>query len=65
MKMTTRPGEQFVVRRMAYSRIKKVFEENGIKFASPTVQVSGEGAAAAPAAAAARRTVERLAASEA
>lgn len=55
MKMTTRPGEQFVIRRTAYSLIKKVFEENGIRFASPTVQVSGE--ATAPAAAAARQAL--------
>lgn len=55
MKMTTRPGEQFVIRRTAYSLIKKIFEENGIRFASPTVQVSGE--ATAPAAAAARQAL--------
>ncbi|MBM6580806.1 mechanosensitive ion channel family protein [Microvirga sp. BT689] len=41
MKMMTRPGEQFVIRRKAYGMLKKVFEENGIKFAFPTVQVSG------------------------
>jgi small-conductance mechanosensitive channel len=33
--------------------IKKAFDENGIKFAFPTVQVTGEGEAA-PAAAAQR-----------
>jgi small-conductance mechanosensitive channel len=62
MKLTARPGEQFVVRRLAYSQIKKVFDANGIKFASPTVQVAGEGVAASTAAsaAAARQTVERL-----
>ena len=41
MKMTTKPGEQFVIRRKAYALIKKAFDANGIKFASPTVQVSG------------------------
>jgi moderate conductance mechanosensitive channel len=41
LKMTTKPGEQFVIRRKAYALIKKAFDANGIKFASPTVQVSG------------------------
>ncbi|MBQ0821681.1 mechanosensitive ion channel family protein [Microvirga sp. HBU67558] len=40
-KMTTRPGEQFVIRRKAFARIKQAFDENGIKFAFPTVQVAG------------------------
>ncbi|GEO17582.1 mechanosensitive ion channel family protein [Microvirga aerophila] len=40
-KMTTRPGEQFVIRRTAFARIKQAFDENGIQFATPTVQVSG------------------------
>jgi moderate conductance mechanosensitive channel len=58
MKMMTRPGEQFVIRRRAYALIKKAFDENGIKFALPTVQISehaGDGAAAA-----AIDTIERL-----
>jgi small-conductance mechanosensitive channel len=46
-KMTTRPGEQFVIRRKAFARIKQAFEENGIKFAVPTVQVAGGEATAA------------------
>jgi len=41
MKMMTRPGEQFVIRRRAYVMIKKAFDENGIRFAFPTVQVAG------------------------
>jgi moderate conductance mechanosensitive channel len=41
--MMTLPGEQFVIRRQAYAMIKKVFDENGIKFAFPTVQVASEG----------------------
>jgi small-conductance mechanosensitive channel len=41
MKMMTRPGEQFVIRRRAYALIKNAFDENGVKFAFPTVQVSG------------------------
>jgi small-conductance mechanosensitive channel len=40
-KMMTLPGEQFVIRRQAYARIKKAFDANGIKFAFPTVQVAG------------------------
>jgi len=49
MKMMTRPGEQFVIRRRAYAMIKKAFDANGVKFAFPTVQVAGggEGSAAA------------------
>jgi len=53
MKMKTLPNEQFVIRRKAFAMIKKAFDENGIKFAFPTVQVAGGGDAAASAAAAA------------
>jgi small-conductance mechanosensitive channel len=56
-KMMTLPGEQFVIRRQAYAMIKKAFDENGIKFAFPTVQVAGEGDAAN--AAVAQRPLER------
>src|SRR5262249_31499275 len=45
IKMMTLPGEQFVIRREAYVMIRKAFDENGIKFASPTVQVTGESEA--------------------
>ena len=41
LKLTCKPGEQFVIRRRAYGMIKKAFDENGIKFAFPTVQVTG------------------------
>jgi len=51
VKMKTKPNEQFVIRRKALARIKKAFDENGIKFAFPTVQVAG-GAEPAVAAAA-------------
>ena len=47
----TVPGEQFVIRRKAYAMIKKAFDENGIKFAFPTVQVAGGGDEATAAAA--------------
>jgi moderate conductance mechanosensitive channel len=43
MKMMTLPGEQFVIRRKALAMIKKTFDENGIKFAFPTVQIAGDG----------------------
>ena len=41
MKFMAKPGEQFVVRRAIYDKIKKAFEANGIKFAFPTVTVAG------------------------
>jgi small-conductance mechanosensitive channel len=44
-KMKTRPGEQFAIRRKALAMIKRTFDENGIKFAFPTVQVAGGGEA--------------------
>jgi moderate conductance mechanosensitive channel len=57
-KMMTLPGEQFVIRRKAYAMIKKAFDENGIKFAFPTVQVAGEGETSAATAAVAQRGLE-------
>jgi small-conductance mechanosensitive channel len=52
MKIMMKPGEkQFVIRRKAYAMIKKAFDENGIRFAYPTVQVAGGGEAAIAAAA--------------
>ncbi|HXV23947.1 MAG TPA: mechanosensitive ion channel family protein [Alphaproteobacteria bacterium] len=56
MKMMTRPGEQFVIRRRAYSMIKQAFDANGIKFALPTVQVAEGGETAA----AARQVLEKI-----
>jgi moderate conductance mechanosensitive channel len=41
LKMMTKPGEQFVIRRRAYAMIKKAFDANGIEFAFPTVTVAG------------------------
>jgi small-conductance mechanosensitive channel len=43
LKMMTKPGEQFVIRRRAYGMIKKAFAANGIEFAVPTVAVAGGG----------------------
>ncbi|MFO1067322.1 MAG: mechanosensitive ion channel [Geminicoccaceae bacterium] len=51
MKMMTKPGEQFVIRRRANALIKKAFAANGIEFAFPTVTVTGGDADAASAAA--------------
>lgn len=48
MKMMTKPGEQFPIRRKANALIKKAFDANGINFAFPTVQVAqGEDTTAA------------------
>lgn len=44
MKMMTKPGEQFVIRRRAYALIKQAFDANGINFAFPTVTVAGSSA---------------------
>lgn len=56
MKMMTLPGEQFVIRRKAYAMVKKAFDANGIKFAFPTVSITGEGDPST--AAVAQRTLE-------
>ena len=45
LKMMTKPGEQFVIRRKALAMIKKAFDANGIAFAFPTVTVAGGGTA--------------------
>jgi moderate conductance mechanosensitive channel len=58
MKMTTLPGQNSMIRRRALAMIKKVFDANGIKFAFPTVQIAGDGNAAAASAAAAQRALE-------
>jgi small-conductance mechanosensitive channel len=52
MKMMTKPGHQFTIRRKAFALINKAFAENGIEFARPTVQVAGDAREAATAAAA-------------
>jgi Small-conductance mechanosensitive channel len=64
MKMMTRPGEQFTIRRQAFAMIKKAFDANGIEFAFPTVQVAG-GTDSAMAAAAHQSLVPPPAAAEA
>jgi small-conductance mechanosensitive channel len=57
MKMMTKPGQQFSIRRRAYAMIKQAFAENGIRFAQPTVQVAG-GAGDVTAVAAVRQSLE-------
>jgi small-conductance mechanosensitive channel len=57
LKIMTRPGEQFAIRRRAYAKIKKAFDESGIKFAFPTVTVAGGGDATT---AAARQALQQL-----
>jgi len=63
MKMMVKPGdEQFMARRRALAMIKKAFDQNGIKFAYPTVQVAGgaltPGADSGPLAAVAQKGLE-------
>lgn len=58
LKMMTRPGEQFAIRRKANTLIKKAFDTNGIQFAFPTVQVAGREEAAPAAAQAALKLVK-------
>ena len=45
VKFMTKPGEQFVVRKLVYSRIRELFEEHDIKFAhrEVTVRVADDG----------------------
>jgi small-conductance mechanosensitive channel len=55
MKMMTKPGEQFPIRRKAFAMIKKAFDANDIHFAVPTIQV---GKGDDDTAAAARQAIE-------
>jgi small-conductance mechanosensitive channel len=45
LKMMTRPGDQFAIRRKAFTMIQKAFDQNGIRFAFPTVHVAGRDGA--------------------
>lgn len=49
MKLMTKPGTQFGIKRRALMMIKAAFAENGIKIAVPTVHVEGGGETAAAA----------------
>ena len=42
-KFMSKPGTQFVIRKDIYSRVQKVFEENGIEFARKEVRVKVPG----------------------
>ncbi|AYG57625.1 mechanosensitive ion channel family protein [Rhizobium jaguaris] len=53
--ITTKPGELSVIRRSALAMVKQAFDENGIHFAFPTVQVASDKDASA---AAARQVIE-------
>ena len=60
IKLMTKPGEQFGIKRKAFVMIKKAFDENGIKLAVPTVQVaSSEEHATAAAETMRRRKAEK------
>ena len=63
---TTKPGEQFMIRRDAMTMIRQTFRENDIHFAVPTVQVSNpeDGDASAAALAKARHDAALQAAQE-
>ncbi len=39
VKFTSKPGEQFIMRREAYHRIRDAFDKHGINFASRDVTV--------------------------
>jgi small-conductance mechanosensitive channel len=62
LKMKTKPGEQFVIRRRALALIKKRFDAAGIRFAFPVVQIAGGAGGDAAAAAAAKQVLDRAAA---
>jgi small-conductance mechanosensitive channel len=64
MKMMTKPGQQFGIRRRAHALIKQAFDANGIKFATPTVQVASGAAPDASAVAAVRQIELNKAAGE-
>ena len=51
MKLKTKPGEQFGMKRRALMMIRSAFSENNIKLAFPTVQIAGSGEAEIAAAA--------------
>jgi moderate conductance mechanosensitive channel len=56
LKLVVVPGEGATIRRWVLTRLKTLFDENGIEFASPTVKVA-EGQAAAGVASTALKTV--------
>ncbi|MNL26934.1 putative mechanosensitive channel protein [compost metagenome] len=53
---TCKPGEQTMIRRKAYAMVMRAFHDNGIDFAQPVVQVSGDDKDTAAATLAARQS---------
>jgi small-conductance mechanosensitive channel len=51
IKFKTLPGEQFLLRRELYKRLKRAFDDNGISFAFPTVTIHQTGGGTAETAA--------------
>ncbi len=43
VKFMTKPGEQWLVRRDAYQKVRDIFEANGIRMAERNVKVEIEG----------------------
>ena len=43
IKFMAKPGEQFILRREVYQRVRDAFEKNGIDFARPQVTVQMPG----------------------
>ncbi|GAA6164022.1 hypothetical protein NBRC116590_17260 [Pelagimonas sp. KU-00592-HH] len=41
-KFMSKPGKQFLIRRYAFATVQRAFEENGIKFARPTINVASD-----------------------
>ncbi|OBZ94746.1 hypothetical protein ADU59_16190 [Pararhizobium polonicum] len=58
--MMTKPGYQTTIRRRAYMMIREAFTQNGVVFASPTVQVAGGDSSSAAAAASTVKTAMDL-----
>nr|WP_200985046.1 mechanosensitive ion channel domain-containing protein [Rhizobium rhizogenes]QCL09268.1 mechanosensitive ion channel family protein [Rhizobium rhizogenes] len=56
--MTTVPGQQTFIRRKAYAMIRDAFQQNGIEFAQPSVQVGGDERSAVAAATTVRAAAE-------
>lgn len=59
---TCKPGEQTMIRRKAYAMLMQAFHGNGIDFAQPVVQVSGDDKETAAATLAARQRPDKTAA---
>lgn len=59
LKLMTRPGAQFAIKRKALFMIKVAFDENGVKIAVPTVHVEGGSDSAAAAETALKRIEDK------